>query len=214
MDSYESQPDAPGSTRLFMWWVLVAQVFGLTSVILVAVWMGHYRGGFAWQGDPTHQFNYHPLFMVIGMIFLYGDGLKAVFDSHNLKKKPDPNLYSLHSWVGLMTIIFFGFQWVAGFVTFLWPGLALRLKNIYKPIHVFWGILIYAFALAAAMMGIVEKALFSKDLKYNKFESEGILINFLGIFLLAFGGIVVYLVTNPSWKRQQFPEEQHLTLND
>lgn len=34
MDSYESQPDATGNMRLFMWWVLIAQVFGLTSVIL------------------------------------------------------------------------------------------------------------------------------------------------------------------------------------
>ena len=60
--------------RYFTWLVVVAQVFGALAVVLVAVWMGHFQGGFAWQSDPDHQFNLHPLFMIIGMVFLYADG--------------------------------------------------------------------------------------------------------------------------------------------
>ena len=76
MDKYENMGGVPEqqSLRFFTWWVLLAQVFGLTAVILTAVWMGHFRGGFAWQSDLDKEFNYHPLFMIIGMVFLYGNG--------------------------------------------------------------------------------------------------------------------------------------------
>ncbi|CAG5121469.1 unnamed protein product [Candidula unifasciata] len=116
---FDSNVASAADMRYFNWLVLVVQLLGVISVVITAVWMGHYRGGFAWQSDPDHEFNYHPLFMIIGMVFLYADailayrvfrndrkicikilhasmhvlallfasvGLKAVFDSHNLKK--------------------------------------------------------------------------------------------------------------------------------
>lgn len=50
-----------------------SQVLGLASVVLTGVWMGHYRGGFAWDGSGL-EFNLHPLCMVLGLVFLQGDG--------------------------------------------------------------------------------------------------------------------------------------------
>ena len=49
------------------------QCFGITSLILVGVWMGKYRGGFAWDGS-SRQFNYHPVCMVLSMVFLSSEG--------------------------------------------------------------------------------------------------------------------------------------------
>lgn len=51
----------------------MAEAIGISAIILVIIWMSHYRGGFAWDGSGK-EFNYHPVFMVIGLVFLYGNG--------------------------------------------------------------------------------------------------------------------------------------------
>ena len=55
------------------WYVGGSQVLGLACVVITGVWMGHYRGGYAWDGS-SREFNVHPLCMVLGLVFLYGDG--------------------------------------------------------------------------------------------------------------------------------------------
>ncbi|KAK3101507.1 hypothetical protein FSP39_004087 [Pinctada imbricata] len=249
LDKQDPQPQQ-GSLAFFTFLVLVIQCVGLTAVILVAVWMGHYRGGFDWGPDnPSKEFNYHPVFMVIGMIFLYSDailayrvfrnvkktyskvvhgaihigallfsavGLKAVFDSHNYAKPPIPNLYSLHSWLGLAAVILYGIQWLSGFVAFAFPSLSLGAKKLYMPHHVFWGVAILCLATGAALMGITEKALFTncftKNFHYSALPSEGLVINFLGVAIVVLVALVIYVVTRPEYKRQPSPDEEHIQL--
>lgn len=68
------EDSAPRHGRpMFAWLVGASQVLGLASVVLTGVWMGHYRGGFAWDGS-AQEFNLHPLCMVLGLVFLQGDG--------------------------------------------------------------------------------------------------------------------------------------------
>ena len=65
-------------TRLILNVLLaVTEVVGILAVVLVIIWMSHFRGGFAWDGSGK-EFNYHPIFMVVGMVFLYGNGRIAI----------------------------------------------------------------------------------------------------------------------------------------
>ncbi|KAF3850413.1 hypothetical protein F7725_012185 [Dissostichus mawsoni] len=80
-------------------------------------------GGFAWDGSAL-QFNWHPVLMnklpwkllhaglmLLALIFSIV-GLCAVFDFHN--KNKTPNLYSLHSWIGIAATALFALQAVLG----------------------------------------------------------------------------------------------------
>ncbi|KYN32172.1 Cytochrome b561 [Trachymyrmex septentrionalis] len=215
---------------------------GALLIILMAVWTGYYRQGFSWRSNPKLEFNWHPLLMTIGLVFLYANAmllyrtqrnvrkrrlklthagmmlfiillvviaLVAVFDSHNLAPTPIPNMYSLHSWVGLTTVILFCCQWVAGCVSFLYPGLQTPLRVSYMPLHVFFGIAAFVGAIASCLLGLNEKAFLALP-EYSAFVSEGILINFIGLLLVLFGGLSVYLVTQERYRRLSRSEDEVL----
>ncbi|KAK7500796.1 hypothetical protein BaRGS_00008040 [Batillaria attramentaria] len=238
---YFDSESSTADLRFFTWLVLASQVLGVLAVVLVAVWMGHFQGGFAW--DATSVFNYHPLFMVIGMVFLYGDGilayrvfrndkklyikilhagihvvalifgavgLKAVFDSHNWGNTP--NLYTLHSWLGLTVVIAFGLQWLLGLLAFVTPVAGIAIKRFYMPYHRFWGATLLVLAAATALMGITETAIFHFKEEYATKSAQSILANFLGVFIIAFVVLVVYLVTKQDYRRPPAPEEDHMQL--
>lgn len=213
---------------------------GVLLVSLVLVWTCYYRNGFSWRSNPQLEFNWHPLLMIIGLVFLYANAmliyrtqrnvrkrrlklthagimlfivlltviaLIAVFDSHNLASPPIPNLYSLHSWVGLTTVILFCCQWLAGYTSFLFPGLQPPLRASYLPIHVYFGAAIFVCAIATCLLGLNEKAIFTLQAKYSLFVGEGILINLIGLLLILFGGLAVYLVSQERYRRLPRPED-------
>lgn len=50
------------------------------------------------------------------------------------------------------------FQWVAGFVTFLFPQLKAAKREAIMPYHIFFGMSGFVLAIAAALLGLSEKA--------------------------------------------------------
>jgi len=61
------------SPVLFTVTVLAIQILGIAAMVLTGIWMNHYLSGFAWDGIER-EFDYHPLCMVISLVFLYSEG--------------------------------------------------------------------------------------------------------------------------------------------
>ncbi|GAA0178145.1 reductase [Lithospermum erythrorhizon] len=158
-------------------------------------------------------FNIHPLLMVVGFVLMVGEalmayktvpavkqrqkfvhmllnlialitgilGIYAVFKYHIEADIPD--LYSLHSWIGISTICLFVIQWLLAFFTFMYPKAEHSKRARFAPWHVLFGILIFFMAIISAITGLVEKFIF---LNLGR-SQEGLVVNFTGLLLLLFG---------------------------
>uniref|UniRef100_A0A4X1T423 Transmembrane ascorbate-dependent reductase CYB561 n=2 Tax=Sus scrofa TaxID=9823 RepID=A0A4X1T423_PIG len=239
MESPAGRTPAPGALPYY---VAFSQLLGLTVVAVTGAWLGAYRGGIAWesalqfnvhplcmiiglvflQGDALLVYRVfrneakrttkilhgllHVLAFVIALV-----GLVAVFDYH--RKKGIADLYSLHSWCGILVFVLFLAQWLVGLGFFLFPGASFSLRSRYRPQHVFFGAAIFLLSVGTALLGLKEALLFQLGTKYSAFESEGILANVLGLLLVAFGAVVLYILTRADWKRPLQAEEQALSMD-
>ncbi|XP_027359106.1 probable transmembrane ascorbate ferrireductase 2 [Abrus precatorius] len=175
-------------------------------------------------------FNVHPVLMVIGLVLINGEGMlayKTVSGTKNFKKavhlalqfvalflsligvwaawkfhidKGIDNFYSLHSWLGLACLFLFSIQWGAGFATFWYPGGSRNSRATLLPWHVFFGIYIYALAIATTATGILEKATFLQANQIiSRYSNEALLVNSLGILIVILGGFVILGIVTPPY---------------
>lgn len=226
--------------RQFLIALCAAATVGVVSIIFVLRWVLHFKEGLAWDGGLA-EFNWHPVLIVIGFIFLQGTAiivyrlpwtwqcsklimkfihaglnllafilavisLVAVFDFHNAAKIP--NMYSLHSWLGLIAVILYCLQLVLGVGMYLIPITPMSWRAAFMPLHVYSGLLIFTGVIAVALMGITEKLIFGlSNPKYKDSPPEAIFVNVLGLLLVVFGALILWIATRTSWKR---PSDQTL----
>ncbi|XP_061364364.1 transmembrane ascorbate ferrireductase 2 [Gastrolobium bilobum] len=175
-------------------------------------------------------FNVHPVLMVMGLVLINGEGMlayKTISGTKNFKKtvhlslqflslilsliglwaawkfhidKGIDNFYSLHSWLGLTCLFLFSIQWGAGFATYWYPGGSRNSRASLLPWHVFFGIFIYALAIATTTTGILEKATFLQTNNIiSRYSSEALLVNSLGILIVILSGFVVLGIVTPAY---------------
>ncbi|XP_031114929.1 probable transmembrane ascorbate ferrireductase 2 [Ipomoea triloba] len=173
-------------------------------------------------------FNVHPVLMVLSFVLLNGEAMlayKTVSGTKNYKKlvhlalqflafflgligvwaalkfhndKGIDNFYSLHSWLGLACLFLFGIQWAAGFSTFWYPGGSRNSRASLLPWHVFFGVYIYALAVATCTTGILEKATFLQtNHVISRYSTEALLVNSMGVLIVVLCGLVILAVVSP-----------------
>lgn len=205
--------------------MLLMRVAGIVVLMLVLVWILHFRGGMALGSHDLDLIrNAHPL-MLIGFILLSGEamlvyktafgtrkhmnalhlvlqatafvlgitGIWAAFKFHS--DKGFRGFYSLHSWLGLACVLFFGIQWLVGLASFWYPGIGRINRPKVFPWYAFLGLYNYGLAVAAAETGFVERLTFLQASKIiTRYSLEALVVNILGLVLVLLSGCV-YLCT-------------------
>ncbi|XP_016647009.1 PREDICTED: probable ascorbate-specific transmembrane electron transporter 1 [Prunus mume] len=170
--------------------------------------------------------NVHTLLMVIGFILIGGEAImayKTVPGKRNTQKMVHlilhflalvaiilgiyaafkfnhesgiPNLLTLHSWLGIITISLFGLQWLFAFFAYVFPGAESSARGNLVPWHTFVGTVIFLLAVCTAEAGLLERFLF---LSIGRTQ-ETLIINFTGLLIFLFAASVSLTVLLPRLK--------------
>ncbi|KAI5678036.1 hypothetical protein M9H77_08986 [Catharanthus roseus] len=192
---------------------IFAHIFGILSLILMLVWLLHYRGGLNLDSASSSRvFNVHPFLMFFGFIFFAGEAMmayKTVLADHDTQKFVHFFFHLVAITLGIVGIhatfkfhdkarlkhMYSLHSWI-GMATFClyilqWLfGMALYLfprpmgtRARFVPWHITGGRALLYMAICAAETGLMEKVTFL-DIHYNR---EARLVNFLGLSILLFG---------------------------
>ncbi|KAJ1526899.1 hypothetical protein ONE63_008451 [Megalurothrips usitatus] len=131
-------------------------------------------------------------------------GFIAVLDYHNLSQPPIRNFYSLHSWMGFVTMGLFALQFVVGFFSFLillcCENATAGCRASLVPIHATFGILTFMLAVATCLTGLTEKAVFSLGNYYSYMMDEAIVINALAMTLVGSAIVMGYFLLREGFR--------------
>ncbi|XP_034559874.1 cytochrome b reductase 1-like [Notolabrus celidotus] len=185
-----------GGPALFNWHP-VLQLSGFIFLNGLAIIV--YRLPWTWQGSKeTMRYIHAGLNMAAFLCAVVS--LSAVFGSQSSANFPD--LFSLHSWLGLTAVALFGLQMVLSASIYLFPFTPSSWKAAFMPLHVFVGRLLFGGTIAVSLIGITERLIFSLvDPKYTDYPAEAAFANVMGVLLVAYGVTILWISTRASWKR-------------
>ncbi|KAK7399900.1 hypothetical protein VNO78_11095 [Psophocarpus tetragonolobus] len=193
---------------------ILAHLFGFLALILLLVWLLHYREGIEYDSENAFRvFNVHPFMMFFGFIFLVGQAILAyqtVPATHETQKIVHMTLHFIAIILGIVGIcavfkfhdmvnwadVYSFHSWI-GIGTFCLFGLqwlmgvgfmlqgSAQSRSSMAQWHIAGGRAIFFMAICAALTGLMEKFTM---LKVAQRESH--LINFTGLAILLFGVFV------------------------
>jgi len=139
--------------------------------------------------------------------------LWTIFKFHN--DKNIPNMYTLHSWLGLVFVILFGLQLMGGLFSFLFPLVSPAVRSKILPVHRASGIILFTGIAGIAMIGINEKLVFEVG-KYKVKDAFGIIPNIFGLILFLFAAVGTFILVRPEYKREEnrsqaIPYREHVS---
>ncbi|RHN42355.1 putative ascorbate ferrireductase (transmembrane) [Medicago truncatula] len=195
---------------------ILAHLFGIIALILMLVWLLHYREGIEYDsGNPLRVFNTHPFLMYFGFIFLVGQAIMSyhtVPGTHETQKIVHMTLHFIAIVLGIVGIcavfkfhdmvnlvdVYSLHSWI-GIGTFCLFGLqwlfgltfmfqgTRQSRAAMAPWHIAGGRALFYMAICAALTGLMER---SAMLKLMPHQRESHLINFTGLAILLFGVFV------------------------
>ncbi|XP_057768495.1 transmembrane ascorbate ferrireductase 2-like [Salvia miltiorrhiza] len=181
--------------------------------------------------DRNQIFNVHPVVLVIGLVVLNGEAMlayKTLSGTKNFKKlvhlslqllvfflsiigvvvvwknrieRRKENFYSLHSWLGLLSLFLFGIQWTLGFLTFCYPGGSRNGRASLLPWHGYLGHYIYGLSVITCATGFLERATSLQTHQIiSRYSTEAILINSMGVLTVVLAGLVILGLVSPVYR--------------
>lgn len=149
-------PDGSNTDQLFNWHpILMTFAFAVLMTEAVLAYRAPWQSQFSRPLKKQVHWILHSSALVLGFF-----GFLAAYKSHTLKIPPIANFYSPHSFIGSAALLLFLGQYVIGFVSYLYPQTAIEKRVALGPFHRFYGLAVYCTGMAAAAIGLQEKATF------------------------------------------------------
>ncbi|KMT06600.1 hypothetical protein BVRB_7g157680 [Beta vulgaris subsp. vulgaris] len=192
---------------------VVAHIFGILALILMLVWLLHYRGGLDLDSDnPYRILNVHPFLMFFGFIFFAGEAMmvyKTVIADTRVQKMIHMMMHVAAITLGIvgiyaafkyhskqnLTNMYSLHSWI-GLSTFIlygfqwlfgfvtyWVPRPQSTRALFSPWHVCFGRALLYMAICTAETGLMEIFTILKLVDNH----EARLINFTGLAILLFG---------------------------
>eukprot|EP01126_Amoeba_proteus_P005268 TRINITY_DN11745_c0_g2_i33.p1 TRINITY_DN11745_c0_g2~~TRINITY_DN11745_c0_g2_i33.p1 ORF type:complete len:181 (-),score=31.01 TRINITY_DN11745_c0_g2_i33:230-772(-) len=137
--------------------------------------------------DRKRQKIFHGGLLILSLFCMIG-GLVAVFTFHN--NKNIPNLYSLHSWLGIGTVSVAFCQWITGFMYFFLDIFTPQARTKSMYFHRYVGLAVFASGVSTACLGWLEKLMFLQRAAQEPlgvWHEQSLLMNICGIFFFVTG---------------------------